>query len=72
MRLLPLLLAVAGTASALFGQATCSTQTGSSRSLPTNSPFSGNNLFGHPNYPATPPSTYDGFNFLMDVSTADA
>ncbi len=71
MRLVPLLIAAAATAATpLLAQSSCSTATGSARSLATMNPFTGNSLFGHPSYPQAAPATYAGFNFFMDVTSA--
>lgn len=64
-----LVLTLAGTAANLFAQATCASGS-ASRSLPTQSPFGGNNLYGHPNYPLAAPGSYIGWSYLIDVTSA--
>src|SRR5437773_1086795 len=67
MRSLSLLVALAATAAATYAQSTC-TGPGPAGVLATQNPFSGNSLYGHPNYPNPPGPTYTGFNFLFDLT----
>lgn len=66
MRVLPMLLALAGTASTLVGQAgNCGF--GSDTVLTPQYPFGGGFFFGTPGYPAAPTPPYNGFAYFMDV-----
>ena len=67
MRSLPLLVALAATAAATYAQSTCNGP-GPASVLATQNPFSGNSLYGHPNYPSPPGPTYTGFNFVFDLT----
>jgi hypothetical protein len=65
MRLLSLLAAAATVAAAgVPAQSNCVGPT----VFPTQTPFAGNNLYGHPNYPNPPGASYTGFSFLFDLT----
>lgn len=70
MRSLPILLALV-CAPGLLAQANCSTAAGPATSLATRTPFTGNSLYGHPNFPQPPGSTYTGFSFLFDLTLTE-
>jgi len=72
MRALPLLAALCATNAVLLAQANCSAGAGPPTSLATQSPFFGNSLYGHPNYPNSPGPAYPGFNFLFDLTPITA
>jgi len=72
MRFLPLFVALSAASSSLLAQANCSAGAGPPASLPTQNPFFGNSLYGHPNYPNAPGPTYTGFSFLLDLTTIAA
>lgn len=68
MHALPLVAALVAAASSVLAQANCAA--GLPTTLATQNPFSGNNLYGHPNYPTLPGPTFPGFSFLMDLTVA--
>lgn len=68
MRLLPILAAAAMVAAAgVPAQSNCAGP-GPATAIATQTPFQGNNLYGHPNYPLPPGPTYTGFSFLFDLT----
>jgi hypothetical protein len=67
MRALPILAALAAATPAILAQANCSA-TGPAATIATQTPFTGNFLYGHPNMPSPPGSTYTGFSFLFDLT----
>lgn len=68
MRALPLFLAFCATATAAFAQANCSAGASPALTIATQTPFGGNSLYGHPNFPSPASSTYPGFSFLFDLN----
>jgi len=72
MRALPLLLALGLTATAAFAQATCSAGASPVLTIATQTPFGGNSLYGHPNFPNPASPTYPGFSFLFDLNPSVA
>ena len=72
MRVLPLLVALAATNAVTLAQVNCSAGAGPPTSLATQSPFFGNSLYGHPNYPNAPGPTYTGFAFVFDLTPITA
>ncbi len=67
MRSLPLVVALAGAAAFLPGQANCAGP-GQLTTIATQSPFAGGWLYGHPNYPNPPGPTYIGLAFVYDLT----
>lgn len=65
MRILPIAVATLGVTLPVVAQATCSP--GAPLALATRTPFSGNSLYGHPNFPNPPGPAYTGFSFLFDL-----
>ena len=68
MRTLPVLVASAAATAAVLAQSNCSAGAGPATALATQTPFNGNSLYGHPNYPLPPGPTYTGFSFLWDLT----
>lgn len=62
---LPIAAALLGAAAPVLAQANCSP--GTPTALATRTPFGGNSLYGHPNFPSPPGPAYTGFNFLFDL-----
>ncbi|MCA8964523.1 MAG: hypothetical protein H6838_19260 [Planctomycetes bacterium] len=67
MRILPPLVAFATVLVPLSAQTVCSAGAAPPTTLATMNPFAGTSLYGHPNFPNSPPPTYQGFSFLIDM-----
>ena len=68
MRPMPLLLGICVASGSLLAQANCSAGAAPPAALATQTPFAGNNLYGHPGYPTLPGPSFPGFNFLFDLT----
>lgn len=68
MRSLPFVAALVIPTAAAFAQANCSAGPGPITTIATQTPFAGNSLYGHPNFPSPPPAGYTGFNMLWDMT----
>lgn len=69
MRPMPIVLGLCALGGSLSAQANCSAGAAPPAALATQSPFAGNNLYGHPGYPTLPGPTFPGFSFLFDLTT---